>query len=63
MDHVLAESRKAGAGAIQALSTRTAVRFYGALGFQALDEVEIPLAPGIVFPAVRMRRDLARQSG
>ena len=40
------------------LSTRTAVPFYRAMGFIELGEVTVPLAPGIDFPAVEMRRDL-----
>lgn len=54
----LAAARGAGAGRIDCLSTRTAVPFYRAMGFRALGPVEIPLAPGIAFPAVRMSRAL-----
>jgi hypothetical protein len=32
------------------------VPFYAALGFRRIEEIDIPLAPGIVFPAVRMMR-------
>lgn len=38
------------------LSTRTAVPFYAAMGFRTVGPVEVPLAPGIAFPAVRMHR-------
>jgi hypothetical protein len=38
------------------LATRTAVPFYRALGFAELGPAEVTLAPGIVFPAVRMAR-------
>lgn len=38
------------------LSTRTAVPFYAALGFTVVGPVTVPLAPGIAFPAIRMRR-------
>ncbi|MCX7644871.1 MAG: GNAT family N-acetyltransferase [Rhodobacteraceae bacterium] len=55
---VLAAARGAGAGRIDCLATRTAVPFYRAMGFRALGPVEIPLAPGIAFPAVRMARAL-----
>ena len=54
MRHVLSEARAAGIGGMACLSTRTAVPFYAGLGFQRIEEVEIPLAPGIAFPAVRM---------
>ncbi len=40
------------------LSTRTAVPFYEALGFRVLHEAEVGLRPGIVFPAVRMMRQI-----
>jgi hypothetical protein len=52
-----------GADRVKALSTRTAVPFHAAPGFRALGGVEIALAPGSAFPAVRMRRNLARQAG
>lgn len=38
------------------LSTRTAVPFYGAMGFRVVNDVNVPLAAGVVFPAVRMVR-------
>ena len=38
------------------LSTRTAVPFYQAMGFAVIGPVEIPLGPGMSFPAVRMQR-------
>jgi GNAT superfamily N-acetyltransferase len=49
----------AGAEGVQrydCLSTRTAVPFYAAMGFRAVAEVEVPLAAGVVFPAIRMVR-------
>ena len=54
MHHVLTQARSAGMTGMSCLSTRTAVPFYAALGFQEIEEVEVPLGPGIVFPAVRM---------
>lgn len=45
-----------GVAGYDCLSTRTAVPFYAAMGFRPVAEVEVPLAPGIGFPAVRMRR-------
>jgi len=56
MGRVLAEVAAAGFAAMDCLSTRTAVPFYESLGFEVLGRVEIGLAPGIVFPAVRMLR-------
>ncbi|PZR00049.1 MAG: GNAT family N-acetyltransferase [Cereibacter sphaeroides] len=55
---VLDQAREAGMERMECLSTRTAVPFYAALGFRALGEVEVPLRPGIAFPAVAMVRDL-----
>lgn len=54
----MADARAAGAQVMACLSTRMAVPFYAALGFRGAEEVTVPLAPGIGFPAVRMRRDL-----
>jgi GNAT superfamily N-acetyltransferase len=58
MARVMAQAAGAGVRRLDCLSTRTAVPFYGALGFRALGPVEVPLRPGIVFPAVRMERAL-----
>ena len=58
LERSMAAARSAGMDSMSALSTRTAVPFYAALGFSALEEVEVPLAAGIVFPAVRMARAL-----
>jgi GNAT superfamily N-acetyltransferase len=55
---VLAAAAAAGAGRIDCLSSRTAVAFYEAQGFRTLGPVDIALAPGIAFPAVRMTRML-----
>jgi GNAT superfamily N-acetyltransferase len=59
MGRVMAEAAAAGFGIMECLSTRTAVPFYTAIGFRQLEAVEVPLRPGIVFPAVRMICDLA----
>lgn len=56
MRWALAAAVKEGVAGFECLSTRTAVPFYAALGFQTAGEVGITLAPGIVFPAVRMLR-------
>ena len=54
MRHTLSQARSAGMTGMACLSTRTAVPFYAAVGFEGIEEVEVPLGPGIVFPAVRM---------
>jgi hypothetical protein len=54
---VMAQARAAGVRRLHCLSTRTAVPFYAALGFDELGPADVPLRPGIVFPAVRMRHD------
>ena len=56
MQAATAQAREAGARGIVAMSTRTAVPFYAALGFERIEEAEVPLRPGIAFPAVRMAR-------
>ncbi len=57
MARVMAQAAGAGVARLDCLSTRTAVPFYAALGFRALGPVEVPLRPGIGFPAVRMVRE------
>jgi len=54
MGRAMAQARDAGVRRLDCLSTRTAVPFYAAIGFVAMGEVEVPLRPGISFPAVRM---------
>jgi len=58
MEEVFRTSRAAGIGRLDCMSTRTAVAFYAALGFETLGPVEISLRPGIGFPAVAMRKML-----
>jgi GNAT superfamily N-acetyltransferase len=60
MTRVMADARGAGIDWLDCLSTRTAVPFYAAMGFRVVFPVDVPLAPGIVFPAVRMMADLRR---
>ncbi|KMW56325.1 acetyltransferase, GNAT family [Candidatus Rhodobacter oscarellae] len=55
---VFEEARAAGVTALQCKSTRTAVPFYEAMGFKALDAFEMELRPGIHFPAIQMHRSL-----
>ncbi len=54
MGRAMAQAREAGVRRLDCLSTRTAVPFYAALGFVVMGAVEVPLRPGIGFPAVRM---------
>ena len=56
MSVVLAAGWAEGVTTFDCLSTRTAVPFYVALGFNVLGEVDVSLAPGIHFPAVHMQR-------
>jgi GNAT superfamily N-acetyltransferase len=55
MAHVLADATAAGMTRMDCLSTRTAVPFYAAMGFDRVRDVLVPLRPGIDFPAVDMR--------
>ncbi|NGQ91125.1 GNAT family N-acetyltransferase [Rhodobacter sp. HX-7-19] len=59
MGEVFVDALRHGIRWLDCLSTRTAVPFYQSLGFRVLHEVEIGLAPGIVFPAVRVMRQIA----
>ena len=52
------EARARGMIAMLAMSTRTAVPFYAALGFRALGEEEVMLDRAVPFPAERMVRPL-----
>jgi GNAT superfamily N-acetyltransferase len=52
------DAQAAGMTWMHCVSTRTAARFYVAMGFSATGEVRVHLAPGIDFPAIEMRRDL-----
>lgn len=52
------EARAAGLTWMMAQSTRTAVPFYKAMGFEERAEIEVMLRPGIGFPAVEMARGL-----
>ena len=55
---IFAEARLQGVRRLDAQATRTAVRFYASMGFESLGEIDVPLRPGIDFPAVLMRRFL-----
>jgi GNAT superfamily N-acetyltransferase len=59
MGEVIVDALRHGVRWLDCLSTRTAVPFYEALGFRVLHEVEVGLAPGIMFPAIRMMRQIS----
>lgn len=56
MARVFETAAVAGVTRLEAQATRTAVPFYAALGFEVLGERQVPLRPGITFPAVAMAR-------
>lgn len=56
MGHVFDDARNAGVSRLDCLSTRMAVPFYAACGFEVDGEVKIELRPGIEFPAILMHR-------
>ncbi len=51
-------ARAAGKRRMECWATRTAVPFYEAVGFEVLGPIDVPMQGGIVFPSVRMMRDL-----
>jgi len=57
--HALMRARDSGLVHIECWATRTAVPFYRAQGFDETGPIEVPLAPGISFPAVRMTQSLS----
>ena len=56
MGHICDHARQSGIMRLDCLSTRMAVPFYEACGFQALGPLTINLGPGIEFPVIRMQR-------
>lgn len=58
MAHIVETARAAGLREMRCQATRTAEPFYAACGFESLGDMTVPLRPGIVFPAVAMRRNL-----
>lgn len=59
MTHIRREAASAGMRILECWSTRNAVPFYAALGFLELGPIDVPLQPGITFPAIEMRMVLA----
>lgn len=58
MATVFETARADGQRMLACQSTRTAEPFYTAMGFRRLGAVEVPLRPGIVFPAIEMIKRL-----
>lgn len=58
MGHIFDDARAAGVLRLDCLSTRMAVPFYAACGFETVQPVTIDLRPGIEFPAILMQRSL-----
>ncbi len=56
--HTLASAQNSGMSRMHCMSTLTARPFYAAMGFRAVGEIELTLAPGVYFPAIQMVRDL-----
>lgn len=57
MAHILAQANAAGMEELEALSTLTAMPFYAACGFRVLEEFNVDYG-GVLFPSLRMRRNL-----
>lgn len=58
LSHALDQAQRAGITEMECWSTRTAVPFYAEMGFLTEGPMEVPLQPGISFPAIRMRQRL-----
>ncbi|MEX0350537.1 MAG: GNAT family N-acetyltransferase [Paracoccaceae bacterium] len=57
--HALSQAQASGIAEMECWSTRTAAPFYAAMGFQSEGSIQVPLQPGISFPAIRMRLRLS----
>jgi N-acetylglutamate synthase-like GNAT family acetyltransferase len=58
MRNSIAGAARAGVRLLSCLSTRTAAPFYRAIGFEGEAEIKLRISPGVLFPAVEMRRRL-----
>jgi GNAT superfamily N-acetyltransferase len=58
MGRVFDSARGAGVRLLSCRATRTAVPFYQALGFVTQGPIEVPMGPGISFPAIQMQKAL-----
>ncbi len=56
--HCLDVARASGVSQMECWATRTAETFYQALGFQTIGPIDVPMAEGVIFPSIRMLRDL-----
>ncbi|PHO03476.1 GNAT family N-acetyltransferase [Rhodobacteraceae bacterium 4F10] len=54
IEHSLSAARDFGLNRMHCMSTLTARPFYEEMGFEAVGEIELTLAPGVHFPAVQM---------
>ncbi len=52
------EAKAAGLERLEALSTLTAASFYEAMGFEDIEPVAVAMGPDVLFPSIRMLRDL-----
>lgn len=60
MDASHQSAQAAGMAEMYVLSTRTAVPFYAAQGYQTIREIDVPLGQaGVVFPSIEMSRSLS----
>ncbi|SPJ28568.1 GNAT family N-acetyltransferase [Falsiruegeria mediterranea] len=58
LGHVLEQARVQGVTQMECWSTFTAEPFYREMGFETLGPIDVPLQPGITFPAIRMKQRL-----
>ncbi len=58
MERSFAIARTAGITRMECWATRTAMPFYKAVGFETIGSIDVTLAGGIVFPSIKMMRDL-----
>ncbi|HEX6998312.1 MAG TPA: GNAT family N-acetyltransferase [Gammaproteobacteria bacterium] len=56
------DARVAGVTTFECYSSLNAEKFYRALGFERIREMDIELRPPVALPGVLMRRDLSRRS-
>ncbi|WP_164658059.1 GNAT family N-acetyltransferase [Tropicibacter sp. Alg240-R139] len=58
LGYALSEARAQGIVQMECWSTFTAEPFYHAMGFETVGPIDVPLQPGITFPAIRMKQRL-----
>jgi N-acetylglutamate synthase-like GNAT family acetyltransferase len=52
------DARRLGIGKLHCYSTLNAEQFYQASGFETIGPIDVPMGPGLIFPAVLMSREL-----